>query len=365
MWVLQPVRGGLLEPGATMVRVAVGPCSRWIQGSRTTAKLGTTGFAARATLVARRLDRQHQFGVIHIHGDLIEVLFVGCWGRLRGTPVILTLHGGLNQRRLYRWLASRIFRLVDGFIVVSPTIRDTLLSFGVSSDRIAVIPSGVDTTRFCPPHIRDRTAARTSLGLQNGDLLVVSVGRLYALKGYAELIKAATGFDSASPPRFVVLGDGPDRDALRHQARSLPHVHFAGPVDHDGIVRHLHAADVFVLPSVDTPGMREGLPTAMIEAMACGLPVVCTDSGGMRDVIQHGQTGLVVPQGDVARLHAALRKLLMSPELRKSFGERNAAWARERDWRAVAGQVTAFYDYVRGMREAVKVNRWQHGRSLR
>jgi glycosyltransferase involved in cell wall biosynthesis len=357
VWVLQPEVEGELESGVRLVRVALGRLSGWICGGRTAAKTATFFFAARAALVARRLHRDKRFDVMHIHGDLIEAAFLGSWARFSRVPVVLTLHAGLNRRPLYRWLASYFFRLIDGFLVVSPTILETLLGLGIDADRVAVISSGVDTSRFRPAAEHERRAARVTLGLSDSEMLVVSVGRLHPMKGYPELIRAAADFGAMKPPRFVIVGDGPDRETLRRQAHDLPNVRFVGNVGHSDVTSFLHAADVFVLPSTDLHGTTEGVPTALIEAMACGLPVVCTNAGGMSHVIQDDRNGLVVPQRDASSLRAALEKLLVSSELRRRFGERNAVLARERDWRIAAAQVTAFYGRVQRQTEVRRLGR--------
>ncbi len=345
LWVLQPARDDELEPGVTLIRVDLGWLSRKIYEGPTAAKFATGVFASRAARAARRLHRAHGFDVVHVHGDLIEAACLGSWGRLSRVPVILTLHSGLNRRRLYRMLAKRLHWLIDGFVAVSPAIRETLVQLGIEPDRIAVISSGVEVSRFRPPEADERAAARASLGLQVSEMLVVSVGRLHAVKAYGDLIRAASAF-GREPARFVVVGDGPEANTLRRQAHDLPNVQFVGRVNHDGIKQYLHAADVFVLPSRDFSGITEGVPTALLEAMACGLPVVCTDAGAMRDLIQEGQNGLVVPQRDPTSLGTALHKLLRSPELRRRFGERNATVVLDRDWQRVADRVTAFYERI-------------------
>lgn len=352
VWVLQPEYDGELERGVALVRIDIGRLSGAVYAGPTPAKFATGVFALRAALTAHRLHRTHGFDVLHVHGDLIETASLGSWARLAGVPVVLTVHAGLNRRRIYRSLATHLFRMIDGFIAVSPAIRDALLSLGVEADRVVIISSGVETSRFRPPVTDERMTARARLGFRDGEMLVVSVGRLNAMKGYPDLLRAASAFDPKAPLRFVIVGDGPDAESLGHQARDLPNVQFAGRVDHDGIMPYLHAADVFVLPSADLPGTTEGVPTALLEAMACGLPVVCTSAGAMHYVIQDGENGLVVPQRDATSLHAALSKLLTSPELRRRFGERSAALVRERDWQRVADRVTTFYEHIlraRGM----------------
>ncbi|MGH8244834.1 MAG: glycosyltransferase family 4 protein, partial [Gammaproteobacteria bacterium] len=250
----------------------------------------------------------------------------------------------------YRGIATRLFRLVDGFICVSPPIREDVLSLGLPGDRITVIPSGLDTRRFRPPTNEERVAARANLSLRDDEAMILSVGRLHPVKAYADLVRTAAGTPISPTVRFVVVGDGPERARLRRLAQGLPNVQFVGGVDRLQVINYLHAADMFVMPSVDLPGVREGTPTAVLEAMACGLPIVCTDSGGLGHVVRDGENGLVFSQRDVRGLRAALQRLLASPELRRRFGERNATLVRERDWRRTADRVTAFYEHILRMR---------------
>ncbi len=356
VWVLQPLDQGVLESGLTLVRVRLGPLSRWIYAGRSATKLATAVFAARSAVVAHQLHRQRPFDLLHVHGDIIEVLIHMGWGWAGEIPVILTLHSGLNRRPLYRWLAAGLFRFVDGFIAVSLETREDLLNVGVDAGRIAVIPSGLDTDTFRPPSAEERQAARAALRLRDDETAIVSVGRSHPVKGHDVLIRSVAALGSA---RVFMVGDGPEEGRLRRQARDLPNIEFVGHVDHPAIVRYLHAADIFVLPSVDLPGVREGTPTALLEAMACRLPVVCTDAGGLRHLVRDNENGLMVSQGDSAGLAAALSQLLSRPQLGRLFGERNAAFARAREWRNVTEQVAAFYEQIRHLkRMRVSAEAW-------
>jgi glycosyltransferase involved in cell wall biosynthesis len=352
VWVLQPVDQGVPEPGLTLVRVGLGPIAPWIHGGRTAAKAATTAFAARAAAAARRLHRGRRFDMVHLHGDVIEAMAHAAWASARGVPIVLTLHSSLNQRALYRRLAAAVFRHLNGFIAVSEEIRRDLVSVGVESDRIAVIPSGLDVGRFRRPTADERRAARAALQLQDDETAVVTVGRAHAVKGHHVLLRAVADRRPPDALRLFVIGDGPQARALREQARSLPHVDLVGGLDHAAVVTYLHAADIFVLASVDLPGVREGTPTAVLEAMACGLPVVCTDAGGLRHLVRDGENGLIVSQGDPAGLRAALVHLAQRPSIRRLFGERNAERARERAWPNVTERVADFYSLVSAARAA-------------
>jgi glycosyltransferase involved in cell wall biosynthesis len=347
VWVLQPVKEGVPEARLRLVRVGLGPLAPWMQGGRSATKVATAVFAARAAAAARRLHRDCPFDVVHLHGDVIEGMVHAAWGQRSGVPVVMTLHSSLNQRALYRAIATAVFRQISGFIAVSEEIVTDLISVGVDAGRIAVISSGLDTGIFRPPSVEERRAARAALRLRDDETAVVSVGRAHAVKAHHVLLTAVADLEQTAALRVFVIGDGPDARALRAQARHLAHVDVVGHVDHAAIVRYLHAADIFALTSVDLPGVREGTPTALLEAMACRLPVVCTDAGGLRHAVRDAENGLIVQQGDAAGLRAALIHLAQRPDMRRLFGERNAERAQGRAWSRVTEQVAAFYAVVR------------------
>ncbi len=353
--VLQPSWPSEKDGRLTIRRLPLGPLT-----SRLEWKLTTGLFCAQAAAAIAHLLRREKIDVLHVHGDVIEVLSLASWARFWRVPVVLTLHSGLNRRWLYRGIATRLFRLVDGFICVSPPIREDVLSLGLPEDRTTVIPSGLDIRQYRPPTHEERVAARANLALQDDEAMILSVGRLHPVKAYADLVRTAAGTPIAPKVRFIIAGEGPERERLRRSAQGLPNVQFVGGVDRQQVINYLHAADLFVMPSVDLPGVREGTPTAMLEAMACGLPIVCTDSGGLGHLVRDGENGLVCSQRDVRGLRAALQMLVLSPELRRQFGERNATQVQDRDWRRTADRVTAFYQHILRMRTTgQRTNVWQ------
>jgi rhamnosyl/mannosyltransferase len=148
---------------------------------------------------------------------------------------------------------------------------------------------------------------------------VLFVGRLRHYKGVDVLIDAAARLPE--PAHFLIVGVGPLAAALQHQAQRngvADRVHFLGELSDEAVTALYHAADVFVLPSTNR---AETFGIVQLEAMACGLPVICTELGtGTSYVNQHGVTGLVVPPQNSEALAAALRQLLEHPEQRRAFG---------------------------------------------
>lgn len=307
-------------------------------------KLSTVAICLRALPPLFAFHRRRRFDVLHLHGDVIEVAVLAPWARELGIPLVLSVHGGLNRKAIYRRIAKPTFALIDGFIGTSEAVRRDLLSMGIEPSRVTVISSGVDTDLFTPPAPGARREARRCLGIGEDDKVVISVGRLHPMKGYSELIAAAARLRLQSSLKFLIVGDGPEREALQRQSVDLPAVRFIRGVHHEEVPRYLYAADIFVLPSIDLPGTTETTPTALLEAMACGLPVVCTDSGGMPDIVGNGKNGYVVPQGEPDALADAISALITDENSRRNFGDHNVALARKRAWPIIAREVTSFYE---------------------
>jgi glycosyltransferase involved in cell wall biosynthesis len=213
------------------------------------------------------------------------------------------------------WSASRLRRLRTG-LAISRATRVVALSdlnwrqliehLRVSPSRLRVIPNGVPPDAFRPASAEDRARARRTLGID--DLpTVLYVGSLSPEKG-PDLAVEAMALLHHERAQLVMVGDGPARSTISAQADELPRaVHVLGSLD------DLHAvyaaADVFVLSS-----RTEAMPGALIEAGLAGLPAVAFSVGAVREVIQDGRTGKLVPPGDVRQLAQAIDGLLLDPE---------------------------------------------------
>lgn len=237
--------------------------------------------------------------------------------------VVATLHSAAESRReggglRLRDLAYRLTGpLSDAVVAVSRAAGERHAAAGaVSCRKLRVIPNGVDTEVFRPDAAR-RAALRRELAL-GGELVWLAAGRLMWKKDYPTLLEA---FARARGGVLLIAGDGPREAGLRTLARELAvDARFLGR--RDDLPALMNAADAFVLSSV-----VEGLPVALIEASASGLPAVTTDAGGAAEVVEDGRTGWVVPCGDVKALAAAMSRLAALPaEARAEMGR--AARAR-------------------------------------
>jgi glycosyltransferase involved in cell wall biosynthesis len=203
-----------------------------------------------------------------------------------------------------------------------------------AASRLHVIPNGVDLDAFAPD-ASARRAVRAELGLPEDARVVGTVGRVSAEKDHALLVRAM-GPLLGPGVRLVIVGDGAEMPALREAAKP-----FAAWVSltgmRDDIPRVLASFDVFALSS-----RSEGLPLALLEAMACGLAIVSTDVGGVGEVVEHGAAARLVPPRNEAALRQALEALLTSPDASTEMRVLGAR-ARARAERYAADRVVDAY----------------------
>jgi glycosyltransferase involved in cell wall biosynthesis len=222
-------------------------------------------------------------------------------------------------RRWIGWAAAR----ADGLATVCAALTQPLVELGVPAARVAVLRNGVDLALFRP---LDRAAARREFGIDGP--AIASVGHLVARKGHDFAIRVL-----ASLPgwRLLVAGDGPERDALRALGAALgvaDRVVILGRLPQSRLVSLYNAADMLVLASD-----REGLANVLLEAMACGTPVVATDRWGAREVVTSPAAGLLAARADAAIL-AAIRALAAAPPPRAATRAHAQGFAWEATTRA-------------------------------
>jgi glycosyltransferase involved in cell wall biosynthesis len=184
-----------------------------------------------------------------------------------------------------------------------------LEALGYSEERRSYLPLGVDTARFSPAE--DRAAVREKLGLPVGDFVISYVARLRPKKEHASALAAVgEAVTLGVPAQLLVIGDGPLRDSLRQTVEEMglrKHVTFCGAVE--DVPSYLRASDIGMLLS-----STEGPSLAVAEAMACGLPVIATDVGGLPDTVISGQNGVLVPVGDHLAAAEAIEMLWRNPD---------------------------------------------------
>lgn len=273
-----------------------------------------------------RIARGDGFPILHLHSS--HALALGLWAKLFAPRLRL-----VASRRVDFHLGGHVLsrlkhssRLVDRIVCISDAVRDVLLSDGVPLSKIIVIHSGVDTHRFDgvapPPHFR------RALGIPDGHLVAGTVAALADHKDYPTLLLAARLVLDREPDiSFVAVGDGPLYDRLQEQARTLGlgrRFLFTG--FREDVGNFLKTFDVFVLAS-----KLEGMGTSVLDAQAAGVPVVACRSGGIPEIVRHGETGLLVPTGDAPALAAAILELARDPGLRARLSDRAKKTVRNFD----------------------------------
>ena len=229
---------------------------------------------------------------------------------------LVTYRGTLgNLSRLS--IVSRFAHLhprIDSIIANSDAVKNYLSSVGVPSERLATISKGHDPAWYSeiPP-----ADLQQEFGIPKDAITVSCLANIRPLKGIDILLKAAANVSASVPIHYLLIGDKPD-DSLPNLANDIgieKNVHFTG--FRKDALSLLKASDITTMPSV----RREGVPRAIAESMAFGIPSIVSNIGGLPELVSDGETGLVVPAKDVDALASALEKLIQSKELRASLGK--------------------------------------------
>jgi glycosyltransferase involved in cell wall biosynthesis len=261
--------------------------------------------AAAHARTMRRLDIDH----IHAHFATYPALAAWLAGRLLDVPYSFTAHAHdiyIDQLHL-----GTLVREAKAIAVISEFNRSFLEPYGAGSETPArLVRCGVVPAAY---------AFRPRALPAQGAVLAICVATLNELKGHAVLLDAlATGGDELERVQLDLVGSGPLERSLRAQVARLGldhRVRFQGTRSEDEVARMLDAADVFVLASMVTPtGRMDGIPVALMEALAAGLPVIASRLSGIPELIRDGETGLLVHPGDSADLARAFLRLLADPD---------------------------------------------------
>lgn len=284
------------------------------------------------------LQRGYKFDIIDAHYFYPDGVAAAMIGRRLGVPVVITARGTdvnlLPQfaipRRLIVWAARNAAALVT----VSAALKGVLTRLGVDAGKISVLRNGVDTRLFQPV---DRARLRARLGLDGAVLLMV--GNLVPLKGHDLVLRALREVPNAC---LLIIGEGREEGNLRKLVSELrvgDHVRFLGSMPQERLAEYYGAADALVLAS-----SREGWPNVLLEAMACGTPVVSTRVGGTPEIVAAPEAGVLANERSARGIAEALQRLLRSDvdrSLTRQYAERFS-------WDEVTnGQLRLFEDVLR------------------
>ena len=300
----------------------------------------------RALFRAWQLMRRWKPDVVHSHltkSDLVAQMTA----RMLRLPRLLTLHNAAPWRkkrlpaRLYHWVVGN----PDALIAVTPLVADHVARYGgVPRDDIEVIQNGVDLARFSPDTAIPLDL--TQFGVPKDAVVIAKVGRLNVQKDHANFLRAAAILARKDPrAHFLVVGDGELMEQSRELAKQLglgaDRLTFTGNIRQ--MPELLAAIDIFMLASA-----WEGLPMVLLEAMAMGLPVVSTAVGGVPDLIENGENGMLVPASDPAALAAAGQLLVSDAEMRSRIGAAGQDTVRARfSGQAMTDRIWSLYAAAR------------------
>ncbi|HJW64989.1 MAG TPA: glycosyltransferase family 4 protein [Actinomycetes bacterium] len=291
------------------------------------------------TLVrVRRAVREGGYDLLHVHEPLSPSVGLLAATQAGPVPVVGTFHANLGRSLALEAaspLLRRVYDRLAGRIAVSASARDTWQ--GHFGGAMAVVPNGVAPEFFARPDPLD--------GWKGDGPTVLFVGRLEPRKGLTYLVRAFLRLKPAFPRlRLLVVGrdDRHQRDKAMAMVppRLRPDLVFVGSVPQADLPSYYASADLFCAPSLG----GESFGIVLAEAMAVGLPVVCSDIGGYRDVVRDGADGLLVPPRDPEAIAAAIAGLLDNPARLAAMGEAAATTARRYAWPVVAGEVAQVYE---------------------
>ncbi len=314
-----------VEAGVRVVRVPV-PFRREQVAASMASMLG---YVLKGKTAGDALFQQQRIDVINTHFVLPTGPVGAALARAHGVPNVLSVHGGdlydpskwtsPHRHLLLRAWIRRLARGADAIVGQSANTIENLHRYYASSVAATRIPLGIHKP---PDGVRDRSR----FGLRDGDLVLVTVGRLVARKAIHQLFATMAGLRDF-PVRLLVVGSGPLEEPLREAAvaAGVSHrVQFLGKVSDEEKFAALRASDVFVSTS-----QHEGFGLVYLEAMACGLPVICYDYGGQTDFLKDGLNGRVVKLNNVDKFTEACRELAAVPDRRDAIGTRNIEEVRE------------------------------------
>lgn len=283
--------------------------------------------------------RQLDFDLIHAHSHLFWMTATAVKiAKAMKKPVVTTVHGVLAERNSFVNLAqysylytfgSRVFKNSTRTICLTNSDAAEIVRFGANPKKIRVVPNAVDTSLFKP-------------GEENGNKLVW-VGRFVPEKGIQYLVKAAKiVLSEHDDVKFVLVGEGPLRLYIMKLATKnglKEKISFAGKMSQREVAQVMQSASVFVLPS-----LREGFPKTLLEAMACGKPVIASNIPGVNNVIGNTRGGILVPPKEPKALAETIVELLDDKSLRLKLGSRARQLVLERyNWTTVSDQIESVY----------------------
>lgn len=260
-------------------------------------------------------------------------------------PLVISALGTIERQVAYEGSQTskqiiEALNFANRVLSVSEDLKLHIVNLGINENKVIVVPNGVDTEKFKP---LGKENARNLLNLPVDKNIVLFVGALRSIKGVDYLIEAAKSFVNKNTELYMVgRDDGLKKNLVKmtYELKITDFVKFIGPVNHEDIPLWISASDILVLPS-----LSEGRPNVVLEALACEVPVVATDVGGIPELMINGETGYLVPSKNSLELSQKVNKLLENENLREKMGKigRKSVIQRGLTWEAHAKKTVDIY----------------------
>lgn len=297
------------------------------------------------------------FDVIHAH-DVLSMLAVDSMPQRK----VLTLHGYFARENIEfikneedrEAVYPSLFQLekdamknADYVITVDQRLREYVTSeFNYPTDRITVMHNAVDTDRFAPVPEDEQRALKNSLGLGPDSFIVLVPRRLVEKNGVIYAVRAMKKLKNEKVT-MVIAGNGPEKDKIAAEAQPDNRIQLAGTISHDTIDPYYKMADVILIPSVTSHGIQEATSLSMLEGMACEKVAICSDIGGMHEVIQNMKNGILVPERQPEKTAETIEKVFKDANLRARIGKEARQYVLENhSFVAHAHKVADIYNSV-------------------
>lgn len=266
-----------------------------------------------------QIIRKYEIQIIHAHSVVPTGFMASIVSKLMHKPLFITAHGmdinNFENSRIFNYFIASSLNSSFKSIAVSEDLAKKMELMVKDKNKVFVLRNAVDTGRFNPTRNK---SIRNEFDIKDEDILILFVGYLDEFKGIFELVNAFKVINSENNNvKLMMVGTGPKLQDLLNILTKMSincEVIFTGRVEPQKIHKYYQAADIFVLPSY-----TEGLPVSVLEAMACGLPVVATNVGGIPEIITDGLNGFLVPSKNEKELIKKLIVLINNEKLREQF----------------------------------------------
>jgi glycosyltransferase involved in cell wall biosynthesis len=258
-------------------------------------------------------------------------------------PYINTIHGEevyLSKRYHTLFILKSMVNNSSKTITNSSATLKSCLDGGLDQNKLKIIPFGVDSSYFKPLNVD-----------KNEEIFeILSVGYLIERKGFKYLISAVKEVLKVhNNVRLKIVGSGPEEQPIKNQINEFDlekHVEIISNISDEELLKMYNSSDLFVLPSiVDSQGNTEGLGVVLLEAMACKLPVIGSNIGGIPDIVHDGETGLLFPQKNVSELSKSINKIIENPDISERIAESGYQMVKDNfSWERIAKDYIDVYN---------------------